>query len=204
MTSSTHDAVEREWQRLGSTGTWWTGKERVAIAAEYRAARLQQKSTQTILSEAAVEAVHKIASKPHTVDQEWIQSCHDRDLAPFPMVELMAIVALLSAVDTYAEGIGVELRTLPEPEQVSPTETPAREVPDNARINAGWLPTVGRASAAVCMSAVPDEQAAWEDLHTHLYLSIDEMRDLDFTKDLHRSQIELLASRTSLYNDCFY
>jgi len=31
-----------------------------------------------------------------------------------------------------------------------------------------------------------------------------EMMDTSIVKNLHRSQIELLAARTSNYNDCFY
>jgi hypothetical protein len=60
------------------------------------------------------------------------------------------------------------------------------------------------AGALTCFSAVQQEFDAWDDLHSQLYLSMEEMRDTSIVKDLHRAQIELLAARTSNYNDCFY
>lgn len=193
-------AIQAEWEFLATTGTWWTAAERVAIAAACRDARFGIEQIQETLPSVALTAVHKIAVSAHEIDQAWIEGCHAQGLAPLPMVELMALVARVSAVDTCLEGIGAALKELPVPE----TGTPTNEVPEKATINGGWLPTVGRASAPVCMSAVPAEHRAWESLHTAFYLSIEEMRDQDIEKDLHRSQIELLAARTSLYNDCFY
>ncbi len=54
------------------------------------------------------------------------------------------------------------------------------------------------------MTAVPPEAEALGDLHTVLYLSMFEMGDLHIVKDLTRVQIEFIAARTSLLNDCFY
>ena len=73
-------ASHREaWQRLASPGTWWTGAERVAIAAEVRAAwdcalcaqRKEALSPNAVqgahdgpgeLSPVAVEAIHRITT----------------------------------------------------------------------------------------------------------------------------------------------
>ena len=50
----------------------------------------------------------------------------------------------------------------------------------------------------------PAEIAAMFALHGVLYLSLEEMMDLEVVKGLTRAQMELLAARTSLLNDCFY
>ncbi len=56
-------AHRRTWQRLAYAGNWWTGAERVAIAAEMRQARHCKLCT-----------VRKNALSPHT-----IEGVHDRD-----------------------------------------------------------------------------------------------------------------------------
>lgn len=43
------------------------------------------------------------------------------------------------------------------------------------------------------------------DVHGALYLTIQEMGDLEIVRDgLERAQMELVAARTSMLNDCFY
>lgn len=193
-------ALAAEIQRWGQPGTWWSGEERAAITREAQLALRGEGSGGNNLSEVAVGAVHKIAIEAHQINQEWINRCHDRGLGPLALVELLAITAKVAAVDTCIEGVGGEPPAIPQPEEGEPT----RAVVDDAKLNHGWLPTRGRASAPVCFSAVADEDHAMHELHTGLYLSMEEMRDQDIVKELHRTQIELLAARTSYYNDCFY
>ncbi len=45
---------------------------------------------------------------------------------------------------------------------------------------------------------------AQQHLHGPIYLTYEEMADLDFRRGLHRSQMELVAARTSAINECFY
>ncbi|NIR35295.1 MAG: hypothetical protein GWN79_03150 [Actinobacteria bacterium] len=72
-------------------------------------------------------------------------------------------------------------------------------------IDGGWVPTVGRASAPSSLSAVPAEVDAMFDVAGVLYLTLVEMGDLTRVRDdLHRTQMELTAARTSWLNDCFY
>lgn len=193
-------AIAAETKRWSQLGTCWSGEERVAIAREARLAFQGETSNGNGLSEVAANAVHKIAVDAHHIDQKWITRCHERGLEPLAMVELLAITAKVTAVDTCVMGIGEELPSIPAPE----AGEPSRQVVEGARTNHGWLPTKGRASAPVCFSAVADEDHAMHELHTGLYLSMEEMRDHDIVKELHRTQIELLAARTSYYNDCFY
>src|SRR5229473_830517 len=81
-------AHRRAWQRLAQAGNWWTGAERVAIAAEVRhawqcslcKARKAALSPYTIagthdyvstLSESAVEVIHRVVTDPGRLTQAW-------------------------------------------------------------------------------------------------------------------------------------
>ena len=51
---------------------------------------------------------------------------------------------------------------------------------------------------------VPAEAEAQDDLHGSMYLTQDQMSDPSFERGLTRAQMELVASRTSALNECFY
>jgi hypothetical protein len=194
------ETIAAEWDRLSSPGTWLRGEERVEIAKEARRACAGEPSQDSLLPEGTVAAVRKIATRAHEIDQGWINRCHEGGLEPLAMVELLSITAKLSAIDTFMLGVGRGLRPLPEPVDGEPSY----ETVDKAMINHGWLPTRGPAGAPNCFSAVKPEHDALHAFHSSFYISLPEMRDVNLVKDLHRSQLELLAARTSYLNDCFY
>ncbi len=104
------------------------------------------------------------------------------------------------ANDTFSFAVGAPPPELPEPSDAPPTG----RIAGSASIDGGWVPTVGRAQAPTALSLLPSEHRAMHDLHGVFYLSIEEMSDLDAHRGLHRTQMELVASRTSLLNECFY
>lgn len=191
--------LNREWHRLQSAGTWWTGAQRVAIAAVARAARSDEPTPRVELPQPAVAAAARLSADPH-VDGPWLVDLERQGLAAAPYVELLGVVARLNAVDTFIFGIGGQLQPLPDPLEGKPTRVPVAD----AAMNGGLVPTVGPASAPNSLSAVEAESAALLDLHGVLYLSLEEMGDLAIVKDLTRAQLEFVAARTSLINDCFF
>ncbi len=203
LVDSYADGLDREWARLAAAGTWWTGAERVAMARVARAARATDSGRADLASaplpEAAVEAAERLSADPH-VDLPWVEDLERRGLDRRAYVEVLGIVARLNAVDTFLFGIGSSPRRLPDPRPGEPTRA---TVPD-AVMNGGFVPTVGPASAPNALSAVAAETEALMDLHGVLYLSMAEMGDLEIVKDLNRCQIELVAARTSLLNECFF
>src|SRR5215831_14194413 len=83
-------AHTRFWQRLASPGAWWTGAERVAIAAEVRQTRHcmlcreRQKALTpaaiegqhdhlSTLPEAAVEVIHRVVTDPGRLPRLWFE-----------------------------------------------------------------------------------------------------------------------------------
>ncbi len=194
------DGLNREWDRLASPGTWWTGAERVAIAAVGRAAREREPRPHVDLPEAALEAAERLSADPH-VDESWVASLADAGLRAEAYVEVLGVVARLSAVDSFMFGIGMDHpQALPAPR---PGE-PSRETVAEAQLHGGLVPTVGRAFAPNALSGVAAEDAALHDLHCVLYMSLEEMGDLELVQGLDRAQIEFVAARTSLLNDCFF
>ncbi len=189
--------VDREWERLSHPGTWWTGEQRVAIASEARYGN----SDGHLLPDAAKEAARRVSMDAATIRPADIERWAAEGLDAFAYVELVGIVGRLAAIDVAAFGLGLDERYLPEPLLGEPTQ----ERPTDAEVTTGWVPTVGPAGAPSCLTAVPAEMDAMWDVHGVLYLSLDQMMDLEIERDgIHRSQMELAAGRTSWLNDCFY
>lgn len=192
--------VEREWTRLASPGTWWTGAERISIAAEARGA-VRNATPTAVLPDTATEAAWRVAVEAATIRSVDIERWADGGLDGFAYVELVGIVSRLMAIDVAAFGLGLDERPLPDALAGEPT----RQKPDGAEVTTGWVPTVGPANAPGSMSAVPAEVDAMFDVHGVLYLSLEQMSDLDIQRDgIHRTQMELAAGRTSWLNECFY
>jgi len=200
LDTSYTEGLERERHRLAGAGVWWTGPERVAIAAQARAARNNSTAPDGGLPEAAVEAAIRLSADPH-VDLAWVEELERRGLDRPAYVEILGVVSRLNAIDTFCFGIGHDFRPLPEPHIDG---VPTRAVVADAEMNGAFVPTVGVPFPPTALSAVPPENEALVDLHGVLYLSMFEMGDHEIVKDLTRVQIELIAARTSLLNDCFY
>lgn len=191
--------LDRELARLSRPGTWWTGAERVALAAVARAAREVRPHPTTGLPAPATAAAMRLSSERHA-DGVWIGELTDAGLIIEAYVEILGIVARLAALDSFLFGIGAEPRPLPAPV----AGEPSRELVADAKANGGLVPTVGPASAPNALSAVPAETDAMHDLHGVLYLSLAEMADLQIEKSLTRPQMEFVAARTSFLNECFF
>ena len=197
-----HDYIEglnAEWTTLAAPGTWWTGAERVAIAAHARAAREGTPTPTDDLAPAAARAAARLAASPH-VDADWVNGLLADGLTSEAYVEVIGIVGRVSAVDSLMFGIGAQPQPFPIPAEGEPT----RMMADGAAMNGALAPTVGPPGAPSALSAVPAEVDAMFELHGVLYLSLEEMGDPAIEKTLTRAQMELIAARTSLLNDCFY
>ena len=192
-------ALGREWARLAAPGTWFTGQERVAIAGEARAARSLGDGG-TGLDEPVVEAAHAVSAAAQYVTRAWVEDLLDRGLTIEEYVEVAGIAGRLAAVDACVKGLGGAEEPLPAPQ---PGE-PARVRNDEARWRAAFVPTAGGDRAPFALSAVPAEAEALLDLHGPLYLTIEEMQDLEYRGALTRAQMEFVAARTSYLNDCMY
>jgi hypothetical protein len=188
---------DREWDRLSRPGTWFTGAERVAIAD---AARGHTESSP------AERAAHLISTAPATITRDWFDALVADGLSAEQYIEVLGVVARLRALDTTRFGLGHLPLPLPEPRDGDPTP-----VATEAEIDGSWLPTIGVAFPPTILSAVPPENDAMFDVHGTLYLTPDgnpdgnSMGNMSAAREgLNRSQMEFVAARTSLLNDCFF
>ncbi len=197
----TRAVLERQWADLAHAGSWWTGAERVAIVEVARAARDGRNPiAPDRLSPAAREAAASVGAEAGALTSGQVDGFVADDLSVEAYVELVGLVARTAAIDTALTGVGADPAPLPSPEPGEPLR-PRR--PD-ARRRSAWVPTVGPAGATTALTAVEAEDRAQAELHGALYLSYDEMGDLDAVKGLDRTQMELVASRTSFHNDCYF
>lgn len=149
------DALNVAWRRLGEAGTWWTGGDRLAIAAETRHAaqcRLcaDRKSapspamvaghhdTATDLPGAAIDAIHRIRTDSGRLGIAWYRSTIDQGLGEEDYVELLSVVVTVVAVDTFDRAAGAPLRALPPVRAGHPT----RHRPRGARPGLAWMATL--------------------------------------------------------------
>lgn len=227
-------AHTRFWVRLASPGAWWTGAERVAIAAEVRQAwhcRLCQARKQAptpaavegqhdhlaALPNAAVEAIHRVVSDPRRLSRKWFQALLADGLTAEQYVEIIGTLVALVSIDSFCRGIGVPLHPLPEPQP----GLPSRYRPSGAIQEDAWVPMIpadritdaeadlygGRAVGNVirAMSLVPDEVRTLNDLSAAHYLPMGQVRDPSVSRGvLSRMQMELIAGRVSALRQCFY
>ncbi len=229
------------WQRLASPGTWWTGAERIAIASEARharnctlcAARAAALSPLAVvgaharlaspLADSAIEAIHRIRTDSGRHGETWFLRLREAGLGEEAYVELVAVVAVVTAVDTFRYAAGLEPWALPAPLDGCPT----RRRPRGARPGLAWVATLApedvspddpdlyrehpgpraRYGANVhrALSLVPDSMIHWWDMLETMYQSSSQMRDFarDYRAVTH-PQIELLAARVAALNRCEY
>lgn len=116
-------------------------------------------------------------------------------------VELVGVVAQVTAVDTFCRLLGLDTPLLPEPVPGEPSGEP---VPANARRNGTWVRMVTPLPPLV-LGAVPSAESAVNALCEVLYLPPRQIGDADFRRGLlDRPRMELVAATVSLVNECFY
>ena len=234
MRESLGAAIEDAWVRLARPGTWWSGAERLAIAAEARHAAgcplcrerkaavspysaTGQHASLGNLPPEAVEAIHRLATDASRITERWVRELADGRLGEERYVEIVAIVAIVTGLDTFDHALGRTARPLPSPVAGAPT----RQRPTGARRNLAWVATLapeavspgdanpypvhGDKNIHRAVSLVPQEVFNFFDLDVELYLKDHEIRDFahDF-RSISHAQIELIAGRTSALNRCYY
>ncbi|MCP4007256.1 MAG: hypothetical protein GY725_23985 [bacterium] len=201
------------WSSIARAGSQWTGFQRVEIARQARATRAARNEppwlrkglpeAEECLSDEAVDAARTIAADARKIDRDWA-AAKIAALGEAAYVELGAIVATVSAIDAFAEALGIAHEALPEPVAGDPDGA----VLDTA-VDAGayvhmmdpWTgPNVGRA-----LSLVPEANSLFMANVMAMYSSTGgTFFDLVWDGPLSRPQAELLASRVAAVNECFY
>lgn len=174
------------WERLAGPGTWWSGRERLDIAAETRHAldceycaackgSVAPFSVEgahdhpNVLPLPVIEAVHRIVNDSGRLTPAWFQKILDAGLAECAYVEMVGVIVNVTAVDTFYRGLGLPLAPLPEP---LPGE-PSRIVPEGAERKFAWVRTVSpkKATGALAEAWFPGGEQRYVP-HVHQALSL--------------------------------
>ena len=117
------------------------------------------------------------------------------------VVETVALVSMLAAVDSTHRALGASLEPLPEPLHGEPSGNIATGL--KKRRTRVSMPTT---SITRALDLLPIENAAYAAACGPLYMTFAEMSSPLFERSpgLNRAQLETIAARTSLLNECFY
>lgn len=195
------DAIRDALVALGSPGSFFTGAERLDFAAHARVARGLATSGPD-LKPIIARTVERVAVEAMNSRSEHVDAWQADGLDVLAFVELVAVVARISSIDSYRIGIGAPLDELPEP---VPGE-PVQAIDDRAVTSNAWVPTVGVALAPTSLSALPNEKATKELVSKQWYLTDEYVHKYDAEpgREITRPQMELVAARTSYLNECFF
>ena len=173
----------------------------------------------TDLPAAAVEAIHRIVTDPGRLSEAWYRRTTAAGLGDEAYVEALSVMAITTAVDTFDRASGQALRTLP----AARPGTPGRRRPAGAKPGLGWMPmlapedvapddpplyeSAGRIGGNVhrALSLVPEVMMQFWDMFETMYLPQAAMRD--FAREyraIDHAQIEMLAARVAVRNQCVY
>ena len=217
-----------QFEKLGSPGTWGTSAQRIAIVnearqASYQAGVLEEPSElgaapDEELSTVTRKVVKRLAVSPKDIDQAFYDQARVDGLSDVEYVEIVGLIARFTCFDVFARGIGVPLRPLPVPLP----GTPLRERPTTAVLEKAWVPTIpngpngGDIGKTLfgpwqpyimrALSLVPDEFRAHFDLEEVQYMPSAHFIEFDYQhhEGLTRPQVEIVAARVSVINECFY
>lgn len=214
------DAHRLAWEHLASPGSWFTGEQRLELAATVVLAIhdidpvppwVGITTTDRLTAETAPVVAHdlayRLARHAGTITAD-VHETAAAQLGALAYVEVCAIVSTTAAVAHFHRNVGAELPAFPDPV----TGPATGERPDEvvaAELN--WVPVAAPAdqTAAVVQaySAVPAEfENTWR-MASAQYMPEEEMIHPDWSRragGLTRAQTELVASRVAQLRECFY
>ena len=221
---------DEELQSYAQSGTWGTAAQRTAIAATARMAQCEQGLQESVddeeltaqakLPDAAFQLARAVAVDSHNIDRKFCQDIQAQGVSEGAYVEIVALVSRLSNMDVFARGLGIPPRKLREPadDTLPSFERPSEAVDEGfftasvpsapqggalAESLYGKMPT-GNILRAV--SLVPDEARRVIRLVSQQYFRAEHLLNFTVSSDhaLSRAQIELVATKVSEHNLCFY
>ena len=193
-------AYRSVWRHLAGPGPTLTGEQRVTLAAAARAGTAASVTPTWGFTEALGSLADTLYHVPKDVDGAMVRSAADIDGDPVT-VEIIAVVSVLSSIDGAHRALGIDLEPLPDPVPGPPTGSIAQGL-KRRRLHVPAPP----GPIPFTLDLLPSEGAAFQSLFGSQYMTGWEMSIDTFRRDpgLDRAQIEIVSSRTSMHNECFY
>lgn len=137
---------------------------------------------------------------PGLVDRSMVRRAAE-DVGDPMVVEVISIVSMLSAVDGAHRALGADLEPLPEPVEGAPTN----EIAEGLKQRRTHVPMPAGA-INVAFDLLPEIGQVFQASFGPQYMTGLEMAHADYERNpgLNRAQMEIVSSRTSLHNKCFY
>jgi hypothetical protein len=179
----------------------------------------------SVLPERVVEQIHRIVSDPGRLTRQWFDGIVAAGTSDAEYVEIVGVIATVVSIDTFCRAIGVPPHVLPPPVPGAPHRRRPRTAQQRGE---AWVPMIhpndlagdleteeekilagywGGVLANIrrALSLVPEEAFAWFQLVETQYLPGKWMRDFaNEYRAITHAQIELIAGRVSVLNQCFY
>ena len=179
----------------------------------------KHESASSELNDAMIEIVHRIVTDSARLTKTWFDDTIAQGVKPAEYVEILGTIVHTFAVDEFCRGAGIPLNELPEPKAGKPSEY----IPENSSYDGGaWVPLLPNfieegpeadiwngfgANVIRALSLAPDEVRSLIDLFNSHYITNDSIVG-DWTICPHggltRIEMEVVATRVSSHNDCFY
>ena len=194
------NAYRELWSHLADPGPTLPGTQRVALAEYVRVTRRGGTPPNMDLSSSLLTLASTLFGDPGLVDRSMVRRAADEVGDPM-VVEVISIVSMLSAVDGAHRALSAELEPLPEPLEGAPTN----EIAEGLKQRRTHVPMPAGA-IPVALDLLPLVGRVFQNSFGPQYMTEREMSLDDFGRDpgLNRAQIEVVSSRTSLLNKCFY
>lgn len=137
---------------------------------------------------------------PATVREETVRAAADAAGEP-ETVETIGIVARLAAIDRVHQVLDVDLEPLPDPFPGEPTGN----IDESLKRRRCHVP-MPPGPIPFALDLLPDEGLRWQEMFGPLYMTEEEMGDPHFHRapGLDTPQLETVAARISMLNECFY
>jgi hypothetical protein len=229
--SAAIDALHTD--ELGSfsrVGTWGSAAQRTAVAATTRKIRVEAGIQESCGDEALADCVvlpdpvqrlvREVALGGIAVDRKFCQQVQAEGVTEGAYVEIVALVSRIVNLDIFARGVGVLPRPLAAPadDKAPSFERPAEAVDEgfftasvpNAPAGGELAKSLYGAAPAVnvlrAVTLVPEEGHRVVALIRQQYFPAEKLMafDSDNGHALSRAQIELVATKISEHNKCFY
>jgi len=198
------DAHRNYWQVLAGPGTWFTGAERVAIAAEVRNALVcpfcaerklalspnavdGEHHCGTTLDPLLVDAVHRVITDQSRITQSYVEDNAARGFTQEQYVELLGIAVTVLSIDEFNRALGLP----PEPLPMPCTGEPSHYRPSQAASGTGFVAMIppggatgsesdlwekGRtANVLRALTLVPNAMREWRAVGEEQYISFKDM-----------------------------
>lgn len=219
-----------EIQSFARPGTWGSASQRTAVGATVRKIRveagLQESSGDEHLADIVelpapvLRLVRETAFGGIAVDREFCKQVQADGVTEGAYVEIVALASRIVNLDVFARGLGVPSRSLATPAE---DKTPSCKRPEEATDEGFFTASIpnlpaGGATAKMlygkipaanvfrAVTLVPDEGKRVIDLIGQQYFPAAKL--MDFRADnghaLSRAQVEIVATKISEHNKCFY